>query len=88
MSRHHYSYYNSDANQCRIEIVECTNCQTEEPAQLAALREAGEKMADALRVSQEYSEYCKRHPNKIIEYIEIFNIEDAAALEAWEAATK
>ncbi len=73
MSHHHYSYHNSDANQCYIEIVECVNCQTEEPAQLAELREAGEKMAEALRCLQKTSYFIP---------------EDAAALAEWEAANK
>ena len=73
MSHHYYSYYNHDANQCEIEIVECANCQIEEPTQLSALREAGEKMAQALRDMMADTGTWK-------------NCEDAVT--AWEAANK
>lgn len=73
MSHHYYSYYNSDANQCDIEIVECANCQIEEPAELAALREAGEKMAEILRKDLE-----QYGASSVIFY----------AIQEWEAANK
>ena len=83
MSHHRYSYYNRDANQCEIEIVECANCQIEEPAQLAALREAGEKIAERLRVTRNWAK-TSGFENADLS----FTMEDAAALAAWEAANK
>ena len=77
MSHHYYSYYNHDASQCDIEIVECANCQIAEPAQLAALREAGEKMRAALEYIQEVEDLWGKSFDK-----------STAALEAWKAANK
>ena len=49
---------------------------------LAALREAGEKMAEALRHNKRVVDLG--NPNNSWAFID----EDAAALEAWEAANK
>ena len=87
MSHHRYSYYNRDASQCEIEIVECANCQIEEPAQLAALREAGEKMAERLRALKTFQR-VSQELGDVLTSDRIFVDEDAEALEAWEAANK
>ena len=50
--------------------------------ELAALREAGEKMAEALRNNKRVVDLG--NPNNSWAFID----EDAAALEAWEAANK
>ena len=50
--------------------------------ELAALREAGEKMAEALRNNKRVVDLG--NPNDSWAFID----EDAAALEAWEAANK
>ena len=50
--------------------------------ELSALREAGEKMAEALRLNKRVVDLG--NPNNSWAFID----EDAAALEAWEAANK
>ena len=58
--------------------------------ELSALREAGEKMAKQLKDLRGFQEEAEARGQSSItvetEYI--FNTEDAAALEAWEAANK
>ncbi len=58
--------------------------------ELAALREAGEKMAKQLRDLRGFQEEAEMRGQSsiIIETEYIFNTEDAAALAEWEAANK
>jgi len=55
--------------------------------QITALREAGEKMEERLRMLKTYQNFCRTFPDSLnIE--KIFTDDDEAALAEWEAANK
>jgi len=66
---------NSPIEECIIWAIKTDETKEKAAADLVALREAGEKMAEQLREMRDYTGGT-------------FTPEDAAALEAWEAANK